>query len=189
MRKSSNGNIFCATGLLFREIHLNSSKDQWCRALMFSLIYTWTNNWVNNETAVIWDVIGVIMMSLYIMSTLKMWSSISALIMYSKCLKKPDFSKVLWCHQMETFSALLALCAGNSLVTSEFPSQRPVTQSFDAFFDPRLNKRLSKQHEAGDLRCQCTHYDVTVMLTSYIYCEWHLQGEKSGKNQFYVQYW
>ena len=35
--------------------------------------------------------------------------------------------------------------AGNSPVTSEFPSQRPVTQSFDVFFDLRLNKRLSKQ--------------------------------------------
>ena len=50
-----------------------------------------------------------------------------------------------WRHQMETFSALLAICAGNSPVTSEFPSQRPVTQSFDVFFDLRLNKRLSKQ--------------------------------------------
>ena len=29
--------------------------------------------------------------------------------------------------------------------TGEFPSQRPVTWSFDAFFDLRLNKRLSKQ--------------------------------------------
>ena len=46
---------------------------------------------------------------------------------------------------METFSALLALCAGNSPVTGEFPTQRPVTQRFDVFFDPRLNKRLSKQ--------------------------------------------
>ena len=46
---------------------------------------------------------------------------------------------------METFSALLALCAGNSSVTSEFPSQRPVTRNFDAFFELRLNKRLSKQ--------------------------------------------
>ena len=26
----------------------------------------------------------------------------------------------------------------------EFPAQRPVTQSFDVFFDLRLNKRLSK---------------------------------------------
>ena len=50
-----------------------------------------------------------------------------------------------WRHQMEAFSALLALCAGNSPVTGEFPSQRPVTRSFDAFFDLRLNKRLSKQ--------------------------------------------
>ena len=38
---------------------------------------------------------------------------------------------------METFSVLLALCAGNSPVTGEFPSQRPVTQSFDVFFDLR----------------------------------------------------
>ena len=50
-----------------------------------------------------------------------------------------------WRNKMETFSALLALCAGNSPVTGEFPSQRPVTRSFDAFFDMRLNKRLSKQ--------------------------------------------
>ena len=50
-----------------------------------------------------------------------------------------------WRHQMETFSALLALCAGNSPVTGEFPAQRPVTQSFDVFFDLHLNKRLSKQ--------------------------------------------
>ena len=48
-------------------------------------------------------------------------------------------------HQMKTFSALLAICAGNSPATSEFPAQRPVTQSSDDFFDLRLNKRLSKQ--------------------------------------------
>ena len=50
-----------------------------------------------------------------------------------------------WRHQMETFSALLALCAGNSPASGEFPSQRPVARSFDFFFDLRLNKRLSKQ--------------------------------------------
>ena len=46
---------------------------------------------------------------------------------------------------METFSALLAICAGDSPVTGEFPSQRPVTQSFYVFFDLRQNKLLSKQ--------------------------------------------
>ena len=50
-----------------------------------------------------------------------------------------------WRHQMETFSASQAHCAGNSSVTDEFPSQRPVTQSFDVFFDPHMNKWLSKQ--------------------------------------------
>ena len=50
-----------------------------------------------------------------------------------------------WRHQMETFSALLAICAGNSPVSGEFPAQRPVTRSFNIFFDLRLNKRLSKQ--------------------------------------------
>ena len=49
-----------------------------------------------------------------------------------------------WRHQMENFSTLLALCAGNSPVNGEFPTQRPVTRSFDVFFDLRLNKRLSK---------------------------------------------
>ena len=45
---------------------------------------------------------------------------------------------------METFSLLLAICAGNSPVTGEFPTQRPVTQSVDIFFDLRVNKPLSK---------------------------------------------
>ena len=50
-----------------------------------------------------------------------------------------------WRHQMETSSALLAICAGNSPVRGEFPAQRPVTWKFDVFFDLRPNKRLSKQ--------------------------------------------
>ena len=50
-----------------------------------------------------------------------------------------------WRHQMETFSALLAICARYSPVSDEFPAQRPVTRSFDVFFDLHPNKRLSKQ--------------------------------------------
>ena len=50
-----------------------------------------------------------------------------------------------WRHQMETFSALLPICAGNSPVTGEFRVQRPVTRSFDVFFDLRLNGWLSKK--------------------------------------------
>ena len=50
-----------------------------------------------------------------------------------------------WRHQIETFSALLAICAGNSPVPGEFYTQRPVTRSFHVFLVLRLNKRLSKQ--------------------------------------------
>ena len=46
---------------------------------------------------------------------------------------------------METFSALLSICAGNSPVPGEFPAQRPVTRSFDFFFDLRWIKGLYKQ--------------------------------------------
>ena len=60
------------------------------------------------------------------------------------------FKKSIWriCEHdgvMKTFSTFLAICAGNSPVPGEFPAQRPVTRSFDIFFDLRLNKRLSKQ--------------------------------------------
>ena len=55
------------------------------------------------------------------------------------------FFSAWWRHQMETFSALLTICVGNSLVTGEFPAQRPVTRSFDAIFDLRLNEWLSKR--------------------------------------------
>ena len=50
-----------------------------------------------------------------------------------------------WRHRMGIFFALLTLCAGKSLVTGKFSSQRPVTRSFDVFVDLRLDKRLSKQ--------------------------------------------
>ena len=53
------------------------------------------------------------------------------------------------CHDMMTSSngnifRVTGLCAGNSPVTGEFPSQRSVTRSLDVFFDLCLNKRLSK---------------------------------------------
>ena len=50
-------------------------------------------------------------------------------------------SSAWWRHQMETFFALLAICAGNSPVPGEFPTQRTVTRSFGVFFDLHPNKR------------------------------------------------
>ena len=57
----------------------------------------------------------------------------------------PDVVQTMITSSNGNIFALLALCAGNSPVTGEFPAQRPVTRSFDVFFDLRLNERLSKQ--------------------------------------------
>ena len=78
--------------------------------------------------------------------------------------------KSWWRHQMETFCAFLALCAGNSPVTGKFPSQRPVTQSFDVFVWslPWINGWVNNG-EAGDLRHHRAYYDVIVMC-------WYISG-------------
>ena len=84
---------------------------------------------------------------------------------------------------METFSALVALCAGNSSVTDEFPSQRPVTWSFYIFFYLRLNKWLNKQswgwwfetpsrplwcHCNDQIHCIADHVHVTSLHIRFI---------------------
>ena len=78
-----------------------------------------------------------------------------------------------WSHQMETFSTLLAICAGNTLVNSEFPTQRPATGSFDVFFDLRLNKRWSKrwwgwwfETPSWALWCHCNALRVNYYYTN-----------------------
>ena len=90
----------------------------------------------------------------------KGWKSAVVTRMYEGKLKalEEDLEKkvsafyvwiLILCNMMTSsngdVSALLAICAGNSPVPGEFPAQRPVTRSFDVFFDLRLNKRLSKQ--------------------------------------------
>ena len=65
---------------------------------------------------------------------------------------------------MEIFCPLLALCEGNSPFTGDFPSQWPVTRSFDVLIDLRLNKRLSKQSWRGELRRHGAHHGVIVMI-------------------------
>ena len=64
---------------------------------------------------------------------------------------------------MEAFSALLALCAGKSPVSGEFPSQRPVTRMF-SLICARLNGWVNNR-EAGDLRRHRAHYDDIVMYS------------------------
>ena len=80
-----------------------------------------------------------------------------------------------WRHQMETFSTLLAICAGNSSVIGEFPTQRPVTRSFDVLFELRLKNGWVNNGDAGDLRRHRADYDVIVMHTdAQTMCRMHV---------------
>ena len=81
-----------------------------------------------------------------------------------------------WRHQVETFSASLALCAGNSPVTGEFLAQRPVTRNFDVFFDLRRINCLVSNREVGDLRRHRAHYDVSIMKSRMNNkdCNWYI---------------
>ena len=78
-----------------------------------------------------------------------------------------------WRHQMETCSALVAICAGNSPVSGEFPAQRPVTRSFDVFLIRAWINHWVNNDEAGDFRGYCAHYDVIVMwsVRTHFVCE------------------
>ena len=102
--------------------------------------------------------IGYILAWLAKQNMWSLWNDHNTIVNEECCLSatcdlpKPDLpvttikkAILSWRHQTENFSALLAICAGNSPVPGEFPTQRPVTRSFDVFFDLRLNKRLSKQ--------------------------------------------
>ena len=79
-----------------------------------------------------------------------------------------------WRHQMETFSALLALCEGNPPATGGFPSQRSVTRSFDVFFDESLNRQLNIQwncrwFETPWSPCDVVPRHVQAILTNFAF--------------------
>ena len=91
-------------------------------------------------------------------------------------------NRTWWRHQMETFSALLALCAGNSPASGEFPTQRSVTRGFDVFLHMCLNKRLRKQswgwwfetlsrplrRHCNDMTCLSVHDETCISWMIFI---------------------
>ena len=64
---------------------------------------------------------------------------------------------------METFSELLAICVGNSLVTDEFPAQSQWRGTLIFYLIRSCINGWVNNREAGDLRRRSSHYDVTVM--------------------------
>ena len=115
----------CTSLRLFINLSLISNRCQfvlqWCMALRRT-IFAWTA--LLGETTVVRTIVA----------------SPTRTYIAGPSTTRPRHDDVMtswWRHQMETLSALLALYARNSPVTGEFPSQRPVTRSFDIFFDLR----------------------------------------------------
>ena len=118
--------------------------------LMFLKVMVWCHQAINNHLSQCWPRYGSI------------WRNWATLCSW-------------WRHQMETFSALLAICAGNSPVPGEFPAQRPATRSFDL----RLNKRLRKQSWGWWFEILShplwRHFDVLIyvsLLEDWLLCDY-----------------
>ena len=71
---------------------------------------------------------------------------------------------------METFSALVAHCEGNSPVTVEFPSQRPVTRSLRFSLICAWINAWVNNCEAGDLRSHRAHYVIVMWYQWWALC-------------------
>ena len=88
------------------------------------------------------------------------WEAENLFTLYKRQLQ--TVSIAWWRHQMETLYWSLW---GNPPVISGFLSQRPVTRSFNVFFELRLNKQLHKQPSVGDLRRHGSHWDNGIVTS------------------------
>ena len=74
-----------------------------------------------------------------------------------------------WRHQMETFSALLALCVGNSPIPVNSPHKGQWRGALIfSFICTRINGWVNNG-EAGDLRRKCAHYDRRYNITPFYF--------------------
>ena len=93
----------------------------------------------------------------------EIWMHLDCVALDLRFYASQEISSSGWRHQMETFSAWLAICAGNSPVTGVFPSQKPVTRSFGSLICAWINGWVNNR-AAGNLRRHRAHYDVSVMV-------------------------
>ena len=82
-----------------------------------------------------------------------------------------------WRHQMETFSASLALYAGNSPVPVNSPHKCQWRGALMFSLICAWINDWDNNHEAGDLRCHRGHYDVNLMQR--LHCKYSLNGNLS----------
>ena len=88
--------------------------------------------------------------------------------LYAVCCMLYQYHISWWRHQMETFSALLALCAGNSPVPVNSPHKGQWRGALMfTLICARINDWVNNR-EAGDLKRHLDHYDVSVMCYNFL---------------------
>ena len=91
-----------------------------------------------------------------------------------------------WRHQMETISALLALCAGNSPVPVNFPHKGQWRGGLKfSLICARINDWVNNR-EAGNLRRHHGHYDISVMYMTWLFeLVIYIKQNKAHDNFYY----
>ena len=69
-----------------------------------------------------------------------------------------------WRYQVETFSALLALCKGDPPVTGGYPHKGQWREALTFSLICAWTNGWANNRDAGDLRRHHVHYGVTVMM-------------------------
>ena len=108
-------------------------------------------------------------------------STLTQIILCNPHPRARRLTKSWWRHQMEIFSALLVICAGNLTVTGEFPAQRSVTLSFDVIFDLLWTNGWANNRDAGDLRRHRAHYKVILIYVRRRSRSWVIKKHTGGK--------
>ena len=157
-------------GILFKrdsEVMPDEGKSVWTKPQRRSAVHSphYGDHFVNAPRK--WETMFYCNVVSHWLGTYTKWSKQIKIKMVDEVWYTGPICFTWWRHQMVAFSALLAICAGNSPATGEFPAQRPVTRSFDVFFDLRLNEQLSKQWWGWYLRRHRAHYDVRVMVLHF----------------------
>ena len=105
-----------------------------------------------------------------------------------------QFSSVIaiMTSSIEIFTALLAICVGNSPITGEFPSQRPVTRNLDVLIYAWTNGWINNR-DAGDLRrvlwrhCNAVAFSFNFHQLLHCKCEWFHFSCLCDINQGFLQ--
>ena len=136
---------------LYRETKKNTMRVRWLICVEKSSVFWSLHTKSQQCSALIFS-----MLSAYAISRLNLYTGTP---LSDMC----QLGCIWWCHQMETFSALLAICEGNTTVTSGSPHKGQWRGALMFSLICAWTNGWANHRDAGDLRRHRAHYNVAVM--------------------------